>query len=454
MVRLEEEDLADGLVACEASAYVKVLSLREGFISIKNFSMPMANSLNCKDLRVSRAAGLILHVFFALPEDKKRVLSGGQYQLLIFCDWVRGADPTNFTYNTYIFWIQGRGLKDEFYTRDVALKLAFSFHNCETVEQPDDFNTSLPIFQGSSMAEALKFFDFNMNLPKLEEGHHEVDNQKHSWNLMRIVTGFSKIPTIFMRDFNEVLSDDEYVSHRRHRSNWQMDNFRQVVNDCRMIEVGYSGFKFTWCNNFIAPNSTRARLDRCLASKAWMDKFPLATLDHLSTNNSDHLPLLLNWGGSDKSVATKALATVLAKEIDKLREADELYWCERSRVTWRVKGDRNTTFFHAVSAERGKKTLITALQDDKGTWQRDFSQIQVLASQFYDKLFTSESRDHGIDLSQLQTSKFSEEVLQGLESEFTSEEIKRCLFTMEGTKAPGPDGMPSLFFQHYREIVG
>ncbi|GAA0164527.1 hypothetical protein LIER_39808 [Lithospermum erythrorhizon] len=36
MVRLEEEDLADGLVACEASVYVNVLSLKDVFLSIKN----------------------------------------------------------------------------------------------------------------------------------------------------------------------------------------------------------------------------------------------------------------------------------------------------------------------------------------------------------------------------------------------------------------------------------
>ncbi|GAA0164529.1 hypothetical protein LIER_39810 [Lithospermum erythrorhizon] len=76
------------------------------------------------------------------------------------------------------------------------------------------------------------------------------------------------------------------------------------------------------------------------------------------------------------SVATKALATVLAKEIDRLREAYELYWSKRSRITWRMKGNRNTAFFHVVSAERGKKTLITVLQDNMGGWYREFPQVQ------------------------------------------------------------------------------
>ncbi|GAA0151513.1 hypothetical protein LIER_10218 [Lithospermum erythrorhizon] len=113
MVQLEEEDLADGLVACEASMFVAVLCLKEGFISIKKFSMAMSNGWNCKELRVSRAVGSILYVFFPSLEEKKRVIRGGTL-------------------------IQMRGLKDEFYTKEVALKLASFFHGSETVEQRKD----------------------------------------------------------------------------------------------------------------------------------------------------------------------------------------------------------------------------------------------------------------------------------------------------------------------------
>ena len=36
----------------------------------------------------------------------------------------------------------------------------------------------------------------------------------------------------------------------------------------------------------------------------------------------------------------------------------------------------------------------------------------------------------------------------------STEDIKRVVFEMHPLKAPGPDGMPSLFYRHYWSIVG
>lgn len=48
----------------------------------------------------------------------------------------------------------------------------------------------------------------------------------------------------------------------------------------------------------------------------------------------------------------------------------------------------------------------------------------------------------------------SDEMNQSLNAKFTREEKVMALKQMEPLKAPGPDGLPPLFFQHYWQLVG
>ncbi|GAA0155452.1 hypothetical protein LIER_38090 [Lithospermum erythrorhizon] len=50
---------------------------------------------------------------------------------------------------------------------------------------------------------------------------------------------------------------------------------------------------------------------------------------------------------------------------------------------------------------------------------------------------------------QLHTNQFEPRIAQLLDTDFVKEDVKKCLFTMVGSKSPGPDGMPAKFFQHY-----
>ncbi|GAA0145041.1 hypothetical protein LIER_42838 [Lithospermum erythrorhizon] len=56
-------------------------------------------------------------------------------------------------------------------------------------------------------------------------------------------------------------------------------------------------------------------------------------------------------------------------------------------------------------------------------------------------------RVFGTGMSQ-ESSQLEMEAVTQMDKEFTNEEIKHCLFTMNGSKAPGPDGMLAKFLQH------
>ncbi|GAA0146610.1 hypothetical protein LIER_06523 [Lithospermum erythrorhizon] len=134
-----------------------------------------------------------------------------------------------------------------------------------------------------------------------------------------------------------------------------------------------------------------------------------------------------------------------------MQESNDIYWAQRAKVKWQLKGDRNTAYFHALSVQRGKHNLITSLQDDEGVWHADSRSIHILATNFYKELFTSQTEGIIPLLGHLQMPMISGTML---DMRFTKEDVKKSVFLIQGNKSPGPDGMPGIFFQHYWEALG
>ncbi|GAA0183181.1 hypothetical protein LIER_30643 [Lithospermum erythrorhizon] len=66
-VCLEEDDLLEGLVECEGSAYVKIHSDKEGFVNMQGFSVAMGKAWNCQGVRVSRTSSTPVSCMFSSP---------------------------------------------------------------------------------------------------------------------------------------------------------------------------------------------------------------------------------------------------------------------------------------------------------------------------------------------------------------------------------------------------
>ena len=60
------------------------------------------------------------------------------------------------------------------------------------------------------------------------------------------------------------------------------------------------GPKFTWAKHYVDGHSIRIRLDRCMATNSWFQKFLQTRIHHLSCMSSDHSPLLINLSGFPK----------------------------------------------------------------------------------------------------------------------------------------------------------
>ena len=78
----------------------------------------------------------------------------------------------------------------------------------------------------------------------------------------------------------------------RGRLNRRLINaFRSFINDTELQELQLRGRRYTWSNERDTP--TTERLDRVFASEDWLLAFPNHDLSTLSSQCSDHAPLLL-----------------------------------------------------------------------------------------------------------------------------------------------------------------
>ena len=152
--------------------------------------------------------------------------------------------------------------------------------------------------------------------------------------------------------------------------------------------------------------------------------------------------------------ASKAEYLELSKKMDELLQKQEIYWAQRSRVSWLKHGDKNTKFFHSKATQRRRKNHIRGIKNAQGQWVEEMEDVAAVASDYFNTLFHAGSGDQMEECLDVVPSRVTEDMLMILSSEFTAEEVKVALFQMRPTKVLGLDGMNAFFYQNFWHIVG
>lgn len=94
-------------------------------------------------------------------------------------------------------------------------------------------------------------------------------------------------------DINETLHANE-KEWGPARSQKAMDEFREVIEDCSLRDLGCSsGSTLSWQRGRDASTCVQERLDRFLASSTWSLAFPHYKVSHFARHNSDHSLIFL-----------------------------------------------------------------------------------------------------------------------------------------------------------------
>ena len=70
-----------------------------------------------------------------------------------------------------------------------------------------------------------------------------------------------------------------------------MQLFRDAIDMCGFIDLGYSSSKFTWSKHYSNGYSIWERLDRALCTPEWLTQFSGTKVSYLTCTTLDHSPL-------------------------------------------------------------------------------------------------------------------------------------------------------------------
>ncbi|KAH7845873.1 hypothetical protein Vadar_006913 [Vaccinium darrowii] len=274
---------------------------------------------------------------------------------------------------------------------------------------------------------------------------------------------------IIWGDFNDLLWEDDKQGGRR-REAWSLPAFRQFTTELGAVDMGFSGYPFTWVNRRYGDGLIKERLDRVLVSLNWKLQYDKAVVRHLATVGSDHAALLLDtdspmpYGHRQFRIAMrwsdkvgKVLQGVrrclrtgqrdvessqvrsLERELGDAWVQENAFWRQKACVDWLAKGDRNTAFFHAKVNHRRRRNRITGIQKADGTWCEELDIIAQEFVNYFQSIFQSKGTDSIEEVLNAIQGRVMDHMNAMLIKEVNIDEIKKALWDMSPSKAPGAD---------------
>uniref|UniRef100_A0A803Q8X4 Reverse transcriptase n=1 Tax=Cannabis sativa TaxID=3483 RepID=A0A803Q8X4_CANSA len=258
---------------------------------------------------------------------------------------------------------------------------------------------------------------------------------------------------------------------------WRTSDHRPLVFKAQVSNVGHKE-NMPWGSRFYFEKAW-ADNDECLEiiQEVWSNKCSRQPVDNLNFLLKGCGDKLQRWNKLQKTTLNSRLKELKEKinrlaqscnpsdwlvmqklehDLNCVDEKNEVYWKQRSRALWLKHGDRNTKFFHYKASQRRKKNAIYGLFDDHQQWQTSFEKITEISINYFQNLFSKSNR--GVELYDTLhgcvPNRISYEENRKLLEPFDENDVKNALFQIHPLKAPGKDGLPSLFFQKHWDIVG
>jgi hypothetical protein len=79
----------------------------------------------------------------------------------------------------------------------------------------------------------------------------------------------------------------------RDRDDNQMALFRSYLDDCGLMDMGFTGPKYTWSNKQAEGKNIKVRLDREITNGNFLNLYDDCSMENIITTSSDHFAILI-----------------------------------------------------------------------------------------------------------------------------------------------------------------
>ncbi|GJY54986.1 RNA-directed DNA polymerase, eukaryota, reverse transcriptase zinc-binding domain protein [Tanacetum coccineum] len=158
----------------------------------------------------------------------------------------------------------------------------------------------------------------------------------------------------------------------------------------------------------------------------------------------------------DKDPLNKMLRETKVKLLNEYITAaqdEEKLLCLKAKVDWLRDGDRNSSYFHKVlKGKLNRSKIYTDMGTDGSIYEND--QVGVQFVKHFESFLGSTSIAANMEDSDAYLfNKIDANNAEFMSKDVTKEEIKRVVFDIDDSKAPGPDGFTSKFFKKAWETI-
>ncbi|XP_056847457.1 uncharacterized protein LOC108816806 [Raphanus sativus] len=333
----------------------------------------------------------------------------------------------------------------------------------------------------------LNGFQFNYSFVY---GHPNPSLRHYTWEkLERLSLNRRNQPWFIRGDFNEILGNHE-KSGGRIRPEVSFQNFRQMIRVCDFTDiktVGDSDHRplvtfisaeqevprrfFRFDSRMVSKEGFQESVKRGWKGMGQTQLLQIPLVHRLSrcrkeisvwkqhnrNNAAEKIELFRRQ--LDQAVVSPSSTTQEQNEIkNNLQQAyleEEIYWKQKSRVMWLRSGDRNTSYFHAVTKAKRIRNTLSTIQDDNGVVHRGQKEISNVATTYFHKLYRSSPTDQCLYDSIFQGfgKRVTDAMNQDLVRQVTEDEVRDAIFDMGPNRAPGPDGFSAAFYQRFWEDI-